>query len=73
MSEEYKGIKDYDNTVPVVPHSWCHVCVGLDSVSGLFRIILNGQVIENEVKEFFRGTDSIKPNSVAGKFVGNIF
>ena len=63
----------YETTVPVVPDSWYHVCIGLDSGSGLFRIIINGKVIENEEKEFFKGTESIKPNSVAGKFLGNIF
>ena len=42
------------------------------SHSGLLRIAVNGQVIENEEREFFRGTDSIKPKSVAGKFVGKV-
>ena len=68
----YKGTKYYDGQVPVVPRSWAHICLGLDTVSGLLRIAVNGQVIENEEREFFRGTDSIKPKSVAGKFAGKV-
>ena len=33
---------------------------------------MNGQVIQNEEKEFFRDTNSIKPKSLAGKLKGNI-
>ena len=70
--EGYKGTKYYDGQVPVVPRSWAHICLGLDTVSGLLRIAVNGKVIENEEREFFRGTDTIKPKSVAGKFVGRV-
>ena len=61
---------NYETTVPVVPHSWYHVCMGLDVVSGLFRIFINGHLVENEEKEFFRDSTSIKPDSAAGNFVG---
>ena len=70
--EGYKGTKYYDGQVPVIPRSWAHICLGLDTVSGLLRIGVNGKVIENEEREFFRGTDTIKPKSVAGKFVGRV-
>ena len=62
----------YDTDVPVSPHSWYHVCLGLDTVSGLLQIVMNGHVIENEVKEFFRDTHSIRPKSLEGKLKGNI-
>ena len=29
--------------IPIVPHSWYHICMGLDTVSGLVRIVLNGR------------------------------
>ena len=29
-----------DNSVPVIPHSWCHVCLGLDTMSGHLRIVI---------------------------------
>ena len=70
---EYKGSQYYDNVVPVVPHSWYHVCLGLDTVSGLLRISVNGHLIENEEKEFFRDTAIIKPKSAARKFLGKFF
>ena len=40
--------------IPIVPHSWYHVCMGLDTVSGLLRIVVNGVVMVNEEKEYFR-------------------
>ena len=61
-----------NSNVPVSPHSWYHVCLGLDTVSGLLRIVMNGHVIVNEEKEFFRDTNSIRPKSLAGKLKGNI-
>ena len=33
---------------------------------------MNGHMIQNEEKEFFRGTDSIRPKSLAGKLGGKI-
>ena len=36
--------------IPIVPHSWYHVCMGLDTVSGLLRIVVNGVVMVNEEK-----------------------
>ena len=68
----YKGTKYYDGQVPVVPRSWAHICLGLDTVSGLLQITMNGQVIQNEKKEFFRDTHSIRPKSLQGKLKGNI-
>ena len=62
--------KFWDNRVPITPHSWCHMCLALDTVTGHLRIVINGLVIENEEKEYFRNTTSIKPKSVAGKFLG---
>ena len=31
-----------DTGIPIVPHSWYHVCMGLDTESGLLRIVVNG-------------------------------
>ena len=63
-------MKFWDNVVPITPHAWYHICLGLDTVSGLLRIVINGFEIVNEEKDFFRNTSSIKPTSVAGKFLG---
>ena len=53
--------------IPIVPHSWYHVCMGLDTVSGLLRIVVNGVVMVNEEKEYFRNTVTMKPGSLEGK------
>ena len=50
--------------IPIVPHSWYHVCMGLDTVSGLLRIVVNGVVVVNEEKEYFRNTKTMKPGSL---------
>ena len=58
-----------DTGVPIVPHSWYHVCLGLDTESGLLRIVVNGVKVVDEEKEFFRNTSAWKPQSLAGKLL----
>ena len=55
--------------IPIVPDSWYHVCLGLDTVSGLLRIVVNGVVMVNEEKEYFRNTKQWKPKSLEGKLL----
>ena len=50
-----------------MPHSWYHVCMGLDTVSGLLRIVVNGVEVVNEEKEYFRNTADMKPTSLVRK------
>ena len=57
------------STVSIVPHSWYHICMGLDTVSGLLRIVVNGVVMVNEEKEYFRNTVQWKPKSLKGKLL----
>ena len=59
-----------DTGIPIVPHSWYHVCLGLDTVSGLLRIVVNGVKVVDEEKEFFRNTKDWKSSSVKGKVLG---
>ena len=58
-----------DTGVPIVPHTWYHVCMGLDTVSGLLRVVLNGKVVVNDEREYFRNTSHWKSNSVEGKII----
>ena len=55
--------------VPIVPHSWYHVCLGLDTESGLLRIVVNGIEVVNEEKEYFKNTNAWKPRSLKGKIL----
>ena len=52
--------------IPIVAHSWYHVCMGLDTVSGLLRIVVNGIEVVNEEKEYFKNTTHWKPKSLEG-------
>ena len=54
----------YNSRIPIVPHSWYHICMGLDTVSGLLRIVVNGIEVVNEEKEYFRNTTYLKPKSL---------
>ena len=56
--------------VPIVPNSWYHICMGLDTVSGLLRIVVNGNVVVNVEREYFKNTIDIKPDTVEGNFFG---
>ena len=54
------------SVIPIVPHSWFHICMGLDTVSGLLRIVVNGIEVVNEEKEYFKNTTHWKPKSLKG-------
>ena len=58
-----------DTIIPIVPHSWYHVCMGPDTVSGLLRIVVNGKVVVNEEKEYFRNTTSWLPRSLTERLL----
>ena len=55
--------------IPIVPHSWYHVCLGLDTVSGFLRIVVNGIKVVNEEREEFRNTAAWRPGSLEGKIL----
>ena len=57
----------YNSRIPIVPHSWYHICMGLDTESGLLRVVVNGVEVANEEKDFFKNTTSWKPRSVEAK------
>ena len=56
-----------DAIIPINPDSWYHICMGLDTASGLLRIVVNGVEVVNEKKEYFRNTADMKPKSLVGK------
>ena len=55
--------------IHIMPHSWYHICMGLDTVSGLLRIVVNGVVMVNEEKEYLQNTAQWKPKSLKGKLL----
>ena len=57
---------------PVVPRTWYHICVGIDTVSGLLQIVDNGVLVFDEEKEILKNTSSIKPENVRGKLLGSL-
>ena len=59
------------SVVHIVPHSWYHICLGLDTVSGLLKIVVNGVELANEEKDYFKNSKKIKPSSLIGKLAGN--
>ena len=62
--------KRYTGTIiPIVPNSWYHICMGLDTVSGELRIVVNGKVLVHEEKEYFRNTNSWLPTSLKNKLL----
>ena len=58
-----------DSGIPIVPHSWYHVCLGLDTVSGMLRIVVNGVEVVNEEKAEFRNISNWRPESLDGKIL----
>ena len=43
--------------------------MGLDTVSGLLRIVVNGVLVVNKEREYFKNTGAWAPTSVAGKIL----
>lgn len=64
--------KFWDQSIPIAPHSWYHACLGLDTASGHLRVMVNGKLLVDEVKDFFKETSNIKPTSIAGKLHGSL-
>ena len=62
-------MEDFTNIVPIVPHSWYHICLGIDTVSGLLRVVVNGLQLVNMEKDYFKDTKAWKPSSLEGKIV----
>ena len=69
MTNQILPVDFPDTGIPIVPHSWYHVCLGLDTVSGLLRIVVNGVKVVDEEKEEFRNTTASKPRSLDGKLL----
>ena len=69
-STGYKVMILFEHTgIPIIPHSWYHVCLGLDTVSGFLRIVVNGIKVVDEEREEFRNTTAWRPESLEGKIV----
>ena len=69
-SEKPEKLQFWDSVLPINPHSWYHICFGVDTVSGLLRIVINGHVIVDTVKDLFVNTTEIKPTSLKDKLLG---
>ena len=62
-SNEFEEIAD--TIIPIIPHSWYHICMGLDTVSGLLRIVVNGKEVVNKEKEYFSHEKALLESAVA--------
>ena len=69
MTNQILPVDFPDTGIPIVPHSWYHICMGLDTVSGLLRIVVNGVEVVNEEKEYFRNSTHWKPTSLKGRIL----
>merc|ERR1711892_516799 len=64
-----KEHKFWKSGVPIKPHTWYHLCLGLNTMSGHLRIVLNGYTVVNEVYSFFKDSQNIRPQSLIGKIL----
>ena len=56
--------------IPTAPHSWYQICIGLDTISGLLRIVVNGRKVVDVEKQYLKNTRNWIPSSILGKLVG---
>ena len=69
MTEDQEADQENFRGIPIVPQSWYHICLGVDTVSGLLRIVVNGEKVVSEEREYFKNTTHWKPDSVAGRIL----
>ena len=72
LDKEQQVCRNLWNGSQVIPHSWYHICVGIDTVSGLLRVVDNGVLVLEEEVEMLKNTSSIKPNDVEGRLLGKL-
>ena len=51
----------------VVPHSWYHACLGLDTITARLRVVINGLSLYDGSHEFFNNTIGMKPNTLSDR------
>ena len=71
MNFNGKSNNFWNSGLPIVPHSWYHACIGLDTESGHLRVVVNGFTIVDEIDPYFTGSTDKQPKSLVGKI--NIF
>ena len=71
MNFNDKSNNFWNSGLPIVPHSWYHACVGLNTVSGHLRVVVNGYTIVDEIDSYFIGSSDKRPKNLIGKI--NIF
>ena len=69
MHFDGKSHKFWGGGVPIKPHTWYHVCLGLDSESGHLRVVVNGYLIVDEYIRYFKDSQNIRPQSLKGKIL----
>ena len=63
--------KFWNSGLPIAPHSWYHICLGLDTSSGRLRVMVNGYTIVDEDMSYFKDSQNRRPQSLIGKI--NVF
>ena len=67
MNFNGKSNNFWKSGLPIVPHSWYHACIGLDTESGHLRVVVNGFTIVDEIERYFTGSTDKQPKSLVGK------
>ena len=55
--------------IPIVPDSWYHICSGINTNTGMLRIAVNGLMLINEERDYFKSPIAWKPKSVEGSIL----
>ena len=51
--------------MPILPHSWYHTCLGLDTEKGLMRIVVNGYLVVDRIEAYFENSKDIRPMNLS--------
>ena len=71
FKEKQKECRNLYNGSPIIRQTWYHICVGIDTISGLLRIVDRGVVVIDEKMDMLKNTFSIKPENVGRKLLGS--
>ena len=59
----------YSSGLPIMPHTWYHGCISIDTMNGHVQLVINGYVVVDEIIEYFKDSKSGKPDSLAGRLL----
>ena len=64
---KYLRLTGSEVELEVVPHTWYHACLGLDTTTARLRVAINGLSLYDGSHEYLNNTVRMKPNTLSDR------